>query len=118
MAHISKRAILAGLGLAAALGGCGTAPMIDKMLPAEAGARPATPYEYPAVHDIPPPRAVPAMSEEQQLKVEKELVTLRDRQEAHEETGKNPVKGAHKKPAKKQPASADNAQAAGAKTNP
>ena len=48
------------------LSGCAPGPMIDRLpadvggLPAGAPARPATPYQYPAVHDMPPARADPA----------------------------------------------------------
>ena len=118
MARAPKRAILLALGLAMALAGCASGPKIDGMMPAGAPARPATPHEYPAVHDMPPPRAAPTMTEDQQLKLENELTTVRDRQEAHEETGKKTAQGTKKKATKKKPATADKAQAAGAKTNP
>jgi hypothetical protein len=113
MARALKPSILAALGLATALIGCTAGPMIDGMLPAAAPARPPTAYEYPAVHDMPPPRAAPAMTEEQQLNLEKELTAVRDRQETNDGTAKKTAQ-----PAKKKPAAADNAQAAGAKTNP
>jgi hypothetical protein len=118
MALYLERSILAALGLAIALAGCASGPMIEGMpaglgLPAEAPARPATAYEYPAVHDMPPPRPIPTMSEDQQLKLEKELIVVRDRQEANEGTAKKTTQ-----PAKKKPATADDAQTAGAKTNP
>jgi hypothetical protein len=118
MARIRKRLILVALGLTTALAGCASGPMIDGMpsgmtLPANAPARPVTPYEYPAVHDMPPPRPTPTMSEEQQLTLEKELTTVRDRQEGHDGTAKKTAPHA-----KKKPKSADNAQAAGDKTNP
>jgi hypothetical protein len=118
MALYLERSILAALGLAIALAGCASGPMIEGMpaglgLPAEAPARPATAYEYPAVHDMPPPRAIPTMTEEQQLTLENELILVRDRQEAKEGTAKKPTP-----PAKKKPATAENAETAGAKTNP
>ena len=86
------------------LAGCASGPVIDQMpsnlgLPAGAPARPATPYVYPAVHDMPPPRATPTMTEEQQVKLEKELTAVRDRQEAHEGTAKKTAQAAKKKPA-------------------
>ena len=62
--------------------------MIDRLpeelggLPAGTPARPATPYQYPAVHDMPPPARPTPMSEEEQVKLEKDLATIRDRQEA------------------------------------
>jgi hypothetical protein len=81
--------------------------------PAGAPARPATSYEYPAVHDMPPPRPAATMTEEQQLNLERELIVVRDRQEAREGTAKKPVQ-----PAKKKPAAADNVRTGGAVTNP
>lgn len=124
MERALQRSILAALTLATAtaLAGCSSGAVIDKLpgdmgLPAGTPERPTTPYVYPAVHDMPPPRATPTMSEEQQVKEEEELKAVRDRQE--------PGDGAAKKtaqPAKKKPATADTGQAAGAqdgaKTNP
>ena len=67
-----------GLALAAALAGCSPSAMIDKLpadmgLPANTPSRPEAPYQYPAVHDMPPDRAAVPMSEEEQFKLEKEL---------------------------------------------
>ena len=50
-------------------------------LPVDAPAKPKTPYQYPAVHDMPPPRAVKTLNDQELLKVEKDLQALRDRQE-------------------------------------
>ncbi len=116
MALVLTRSILVALALA--LSGCASGPMIDGMpssmgLPAEAPARPATAYEYPAVHDMPPARTIRTMTEEQQIKLEKELTAVRDQQEAHEGTGKKTAQ-----PTKKKPAAANDGEAAGAKTNP
>ena len=124
MARAFERSILAALGLAmaAALAGCSSAAVIDQLptnvgLPAGTPERPATPYLYPAVHDMPPPRATPTMTEEQQVKLEKELAEVRARQEAHDGAGKKAGRTT-----KKKPAAADNAQSGGAKdgakTNP
>ena len=86
-----QRSILAalGLGLALTLAGCSSGAVIDQMpsnlgLPAATPERPTTPYVYPAVHDMPPPRATPTMSEEQQVKEEEEMKAVRDRQEARD----------------------------------
>ena len=71
-------AALLGLGLA----GCST-PIADLPLvglPANTPARPATPAEYPAVHDIPAARAEAVLTPEQQEKIEKDLVAARNRQ--------------------------------------
>jgi hypothetical protein len=108
--------------------------MVDQMpgemgLPKDAPARPLTPYPYPAVHDMPPPRASAPMNDEEQLKLEKELRTVRDRQEAQEgqKTPKAPVQTAKKTaaPAKtvipvteKQPSGAIVVPPAGVKANP
>ena len=123
-----QRAILTasvlGLTLFAAgfLAGCSSGAVIDQMpsgvgLPAGTPERPATPYVYPAVHDMPPPRATPTLTEEQQVEAEKELTAVRDRQEAHDRAAKKTTP-----PAKKKPAAADTDQATapegGAKTNP
>ncbi|MGH6727590.1 MAG: hypothetical protein ACREB8_13765 [Pseudolabrys sp.] len=113
MVPIPKRPILAVLGLAAGLAGCTASPVFDGMLPAGAPARPATPYEYPAVHDMPPARPIPPMTEEQQIKLENELTLVREQQEATDRTAKKTTR-----PVKKKPAATDNSDAAGAKTNP
>jgi hypothetical protein len=128
MVRAHQASILAALGLATVLAGCSPGPMIDRLpgdmgLPAGAPARPTTPYQYPAVHDMPPARATAPMSDEEQLKLEKELTAVRERQEAQEakEAKEGPDKTAAQPaknpPAKKKPASAKNGQAAGAKTS-
>ena len=116
--RVSERSLWLALGLAAALAGCAPGPMIDRLpgdmgLPAAAPARPAAPYDYPAVHDMPPDRASVPMTEDEQVKVEKELANARDRQEGRPAPGKKaaPV-------AKKPPQDAENGQNAGAKANP
>jgi hypothetical protein len=122
MERALQRSILAALTLAMALAGCSSGAVIDKLpgdmgLPAGTPERPTTPYVYPAVHDMPPPRATPTMSEEQQVKEEEEMKAVRDRQEARDGAAKKTAQ-----PAKKKPATADTGQAAGAqdgaKTNP
>lgn len=113
-----KISLWAALGLAAALAGCAPGSMIDRIpgeiggLPAAAPARPETPYEYPAVHDMPPDRASTPMTEAEQVKLEKELINVRDRQE-----GRPPdKKGAPT--AKKPQKDRQNSQTDGAKVNP
>jgi hypothetical protein len=108
----------ATLGLAAALAGCSPGPILDKLpagmgLPANTPARPETPYEYPAVHDMPPARESVPMTEEEQVKLEKDLANARDRQEGQPPSDKKAAP-AHKKP----PNDAANGQTAGAKANP
>ena len=111
-------ALLAVLTMAVALAGCTPGPMIDRLpdsvgLPAGAPPRPATPYQYPAVHDMPPPRSTKTMSEEEQVRLEKELQAVRDRQEGRTGPAK---KGASA--AKKKPADAKSGQSGGARGNP
>lgn len=65
-----------------ALGGCASqiadAPLIG--LPANTPARPANPGEYLPVHDIPAPRQETVLDPAQQSKLEKDLLSARDRQ--------------------------------------
>jgi hypothetical protein len=49
-------------------------------LPTGTPDRPVAPYAYPAVHDMPPDRPAPMMTEEQQEKMEADLVAARTRQ--------------------------------------
>ena len=118
--RVFGRSVLPALGLAVALCGCSSGAFIDKLPgemgePPDAPARPANPYAYPAVHDMPPPRATPTMSEDQQIKLESDLAAVRDRQETREKAAAMP-------PKKKKPAAAAADQDAnaqdGAKTNP
>ena len=137
-----QRSILASLGLGAifatvlgTLTGC-TEPLMSDRLPSELGglpagvpARPVTPYQYPAVHDMPPPRATTPMSDEEQVRLEKELQAIRDRQERREAApqagttrpAKKPAAAAKKTAApakKKQPTAAIIVPPAGVKINP
>jgi hypothetical protein len=112
------RSLLAAFAVAASLTGCSAGPLTEKFeqlpqslggLPSDTPKAPAMPYQYPAVHDMPPPRPTEPMSEEQQYRLEKELSALRDRQEGVT---------ADKKTVKKKPTSAQPGQNTGAKTNP
>ena len=103
------------MALSLLLGGCSAGAIVDKLPgevgePADTPARPATPYAYPAVHDMPPPRAAPIMSEDQQVTLEKNLEAARDHQEGRQKPA------AKKKP----PTTADQDASAqdGARTNP
>ncbi len=124
-------ALLAALSLAAstlaALGGCSSGQIIDDLpggigLPAGTPARPAAPLKYPAVHDMPPPRATEPLSAEDQVKMEEELTRLRNRQEGTQAADKPDDKPAsEKKPnktTKKKPAHAQSGASTGAKPNP
>jgi hypothetical protein len=114
------RSLLAALAVAASLTGCSAGPLSEQLpqslggLPAGTPPPPATPHQYPAVHDMPPPRATEPMTEEQQYRLEKELNAVRDRQEGAQTKDQKPTK----KAAKKKPAPAQTGQNAGAKTNP
>jgi hypothetical protein len=119
------RLLLAALSLAI-LAGCSSGQVINNLpasvaLPADAPARPATSYAYPAVHDMPPPRATEPMSVEDQLRLEKELTALRNRQEGlkpeDEKTLQTSKKNA-KKGTKKNASDTQHGEAAGAKINP
>lgn len=49
-------------------------------LPRGTPERPASPAAYPAVHDMPPPRSVAVLTEEQKRKEEAKLAALRAEQ--------------------------------------
>jgi hypothetical protein len=106
------------LGLATVLAGCAPGPVIDRLpgelgLPAAAPVRPETPYEYPAVHDMPPDRASSPMTEDEQVRLEKELINVRDRQE-----GRPPATKKADPTAKNRAKGSQNGQTDGAKANP
>lgn len=79
--------VAAGLLLTAALSGCSSGPVIDSIptalggLPEGIPQRPATPAAYPAVHDMPPPRADAVMSDLERKRLREELVINRDKVE-------------------------------------
>lgn len=122
------RSLLAALSFGAfvALAGCSSGQVIDDLpanvgLPVDAPARPVTPYQYPAVHDMPPPRTSEPMSAEDQLRLEKELTAVRNRQEGGKSQDENAIQAAKtnaKKTAKKKPVDAQDGETTGAKTNP
>jgi len=72
--------------LAAGLAACSASNVMERMpeslggLPADAPARPANPYHYPAVHDMPPDRPLKTLSDADQRKLESELQAMRDKQ--------------------------------------
>ena len=122
MVRVFKRSLWAVFGAAVALAGCSPGPLIDRLpsdlgLPAGAPARPVAPYDYPAVHDMPPDRSSTPMTEEEQVKLEKDLARARDQQEGRPPQVKPPAK--KPAPAAKKPSKDDeNGQTAGAKPNP
>jgi len=117
-APVYKRSLWAVLGLATILAGCSASSVIDKLpadmgLPAGAPARPDVPHQYPAVHDMPPTRTSVTMTEEEQVRMKKELAAIRDRQEGRPQAGKKAV------PAAKTPAEdGDGGQNAGSNAKP
>lgn len=119
MGRLATTAVLGAGWLALALAGCTPGPMIDRLpegvggLPAGAPARPAAPYQFPAVHDMPAPRSAKPLSEEEQFRLEKELQATRDRQEGREAQGPKAAETA-----KKKPPAPKTGQNTGAKTNP
>lgn len=108
--------VLAG-GLAASLGGCGTVsekvsgamgsmPVVG--LPANAPERPTERRDYPAVHDMPPPRTNAVLTGAEQQQAERELIAARDGQKAAAAPPPEPPPPAAKpaKPAPRKPAAA------------
>jgi hypothetical protein len=85
--NLPRRALAAALCVCAAaiLAGCSTGTMGDSMptavggLPENTPQRPATPAAYPAVHDMPPPRTSSVLTDEEQKKLEDDLVAARNR---------------------------------------
>jgi hypothetical protein len=77
------------LGAAAipALAGCSPGAVIDRVptelggLPSDTPQRSQAPPPYPAVHDIPASRPDPTLSDEDQLRLERELAASRKLQE-------------------------------------
>lgn len=122
-----QRTIVATVVMAALLAGCSAGPIGDTLpnslggLPQGAPARPnVLNRQYPAVHDMPAARATDPLSETDQVKLEKELQAVRDRQAA--EAAKDaappapPAPPPAAKPAVKK--QSDAAKTSGAKTNP
>jgi hypothetical protein len=131
MLRTLRRSVMGAAGLALLLAGCSPTPLLEGLpasvggLPSDAPARPATPHTYPAVHDMPPPRATKPMTDEEQAKAEKDLRAAGDRTTGRREPGDGvdpdaPKKGtpaAKKKPKAGKDGGTDSANT-GAKTNP
>src|SRR6202790_3850775 len=64
------------------LGGCATSTAGSSLMDARAEAPPPSPHTsvYPLVGDLPPKREKPAMTPDERLKLQKELIAARDRQ--------------------------------------
>jgi hypothetical protein len=83
---LPRRALVAAGLIAAtmALAGCGSTiadrlPIAAGGLPEGSPQRPAAPSSYPAVHDMPPARATPMLSDADAQKLENDLKASRDR---------------------------------------
>ncbi len=123
MARAFHLAQLPALGLALSLslglGGCTPGFVIDHLPDAVGGepagtpARPTKSYQYPAVHDMPPPRVTSPLSDDEQLKVGQELEAARDSLESKAEPDEKPAPAAKTKPGVRK-----DKQTSGAKTNP
>ena len=93
-------------------------------LPSDAPTEPKAPYQYPAVHDMPPPRPDKTLSDEQQIDLENQLLNARDRQlrRATEDAKAGDDPDAKPAVTKKKPSAAKKgpkaAAQAGAKSNP
>lgn len=105
-----------------ALSGCAAGGMGDQLphamggLPEGAPARPDKPYGYPDVYDTPAPRSTKPLDDFEQLRLQRELQGLRDRQE---EVAADPdAPPPTQKPAKKNAKAPKSGQATGARTNP
>lgn len=71
---------------AAMMAGCASPSTVGDHIPSAVGglpeaapARPATPTAYPAVHDMPPERANTTLTDNEQKKLEDELIAARNR---------------------------------------
>jgi len=79
-------AILAA-GTALVLSACSASQTLEQLpenlggLPADAPSAPKKTYQYPAVHDMPPPRASKPLSDSELLKLENDLKAARAKQE-------------------------------------
>jgi hypothetical protein len=83
--------VLAGLSLGACssvTSGLSSLPKEVGGLPENTPARPATQMAYPAVHDMPPPRASAVLTPEQVKEAEAELTAARDGQPKGSSTAK------------------------------
>jgi hypothetical protein len=129
MARAIDRTILMAFALATALGGCSANPVIDLVptavggLPTDTPTRPTAPHQYPAVHDMPPPRPDTPLSADDQVKMEKDLKAARDKQEdqvkaiSDDKVPDKKAPAAAQKPKKKKPATKGD-ETTGTKTNP
>ena len=83
------RSLLAAFAVVASLTGCSAGPLSDSLkqmpeslggLPPDAPKTPAMPYQYPAVHDMPPPRSDEPLSEDRQTGLNKRKLLSQQRE--------------------------------------
>src|SRR4051812_45013125 len=125
MMALVQRTIVAAAMLAALLAGCSAAQLGDTLpnsmggLPENAPARPnVNNRQSPAVYNMPAPRSPQPLNEEDQVKLEKDLQGLRDRQNAAAKDAPPAPAAAPPPPAKKQAgAKAAGTKAADGKTS-
>jgi len=119
------------LAAAAAVCGCTThiadsVPVVAGGLPEHTPARPATPAEFPAVHDRPEPRAQGLLTEDERKKLKDDLTATRERTNrlaseppANEQTAKKKLAAPAASKKKAEPAATTGSvSAAGAAPNP
>jgi hypothetical protein len=85
--HLSNKRKISALAAAVllmsslSLGGCATSTIGSSLMDARAeAAAPSKRSVYPLVGDLPPKREEPAMTPDERLKLQKELIAARDRQ--------------------------------------
>ncbi|MCL2430025.1 MAG: hypothetical protein FWD12_12425 [Alphaproteobacteria bacterium] len=77
--------MLIALAAALMLSGCSGSQIADRLptavggLPQDAPERATTEQPYPAVHNMPPTRPTPTLSDEQQKRLQDDLVAARNR---------------------------------------
>src|SRR5262249_53509983 len=84
---VPRRGLAAALAAGAVvLAGCSAGSMVADHLPNAVGGlpegtpqRPTTSTPYPAVHDMPPPRATTVLTDAETKKLESDLVAARNR---------------------------------------
>lgn len=123
-----QRAIVAAAILTGLLSGCSSGGPIGDTLPSSMGGlpqgAPARPNvgsrQFPVIHDMPAARPTTPLSEEDQVKLEKDLQATRDRQAAAAADAPPPVPAPVAKPPAAKPAAAKkqtDAKASGGKTS-
>src|ERR1700688_2879016 len=81
--RITALAVGTPLLLSLSLGGCATSTAGSSLMDARAeAAAPPKASAYLPVEDLPPKREMPAMTPDERLKLQKELIAARDRQMA------------------------------------